>query len=100
MGGLFQLKRYLFEMFFGFLEKGVFSLEESNLVQKSSTLTDVIGFLAHRCSRPMAALRHAWFGGVFVVGALVTTGVAGGAVLRRNGCFDPGLSNSSAESLH
>ena len=40
------------------------------------------------------------FGGFCVAGELAATGVAGGAVLRRSGWFDPGLIHSSAESLH
>ena len=39
-------------------------------------------------------------GGVCAVGELAATGVTGGAVLRRGGWFDPGLIDSSAESLH
>ena len=36
-------------------------------------------------------------GGVCVVGELASTGLAGGAVLRRSGWFDAGLIHSSAE---
>ena len=39
-------------------------------------------------------------GGVCAVGVLAATGMAGGAVLCRSGWFDPGLIQSSAESLH
>ena len=34
------------------------------------------------------------------VGELASTGLAGGAVLRRSRWFDPGLIHSSAESVH
>ena len=40
------------------------------------------------------------FGGVCAVGELAATGVAGCPVLRRDGWFDPGLIDSSAESLY
>ena len=87
-------------MFFGSFEKGPPSLEEFNLVLMSLARTDVIGFLAHQCERPMAALRHKGMPGFCAGGELAATGVANGAVLRRRGWFDPGLIHSSAESLH
>ena len=58
----------------------------------------------------LGLIRAGWLGGLAawagftlpsaLLMLLAATGVAGGAVLRRSGWFDPGLIHSSAESLH